>query len=56
LTGKKKIDIQNKLASLGLIEKIIDPLFDLLFSKECCSEGQDEVNVDISVFLKTGWF
>jgi len=32
LSGKRKIDVQNKLIELKFIERIINPLFDILFN------------------------
>lgn len=31
LSGKRKIDVQNKLFSMGFIDYILNPLFDMLF-------------------------
>lgn len=34
LSGKRKIDVQNKLFDLGFVDTILNPLFDVLFDDE----------------------
>ena len=42
MIGKRKIDVQTKLAQMGFIDKTIEPLFNLLFHADLGLENVDD--------------
>jgi len=42
LSGKRKFEVQNKLSQINFLEKVVNPLFDLLFHPELNSGNSDD--------------
>lgn len=52
LSGKRKIDVQNKLFSMGFVDYILNPLFDMLFEDIQNQNNQsiDDVKKNINIY------
>ena len=53
LSGKRKIDVQNKLFSMGFVDYILNPLFDMLFEDIQNQNNQsiDDVKKNINIYI-----